>query len=74
MLRLKDIQKAKKRKKMFRYLDFWPKNDKTYSTGFFKEHRSLSCGCSMCRFEAEEKRLKKKRIRIEGKQIVKNII
>ena len=41
--------------------------------GYFKNHRSLTCGCWMCQAGADEAKLKNKRSRLEARRELKNI-
>ena len=69
MLKLKDIEYARKRKKLWDRFSWGYKSE----TQLSKRH-SLKCNCSMCRFMIEQKRLAKKRNRISLKNETRNLL
>lgn len=71
MLTNNDRRVARKKKKIWDSFD-WGYRGK--GIGFFKNHRSLSCGCGMCKLIQWHKKWENKRDRSKAKLDLKSII
>ena len=49
-------------------------SDEGKGYGYFRNNHSLKCGCSMCQIMVEDKRLKKKKLRSNGKNEVRELL
>lgn len=72
MLTSRDRHVAARRKKVWQKLDFHSKHHNP-GVGFYRQHRHLTCGCSMCQWMAIYKKLRHKRRRQEQSLEVKRL-
>ena len=64
-------QKAINRKKLWVHLNF---TDENKPLGYFDDHKSLNCGCYMCKMNTYNYRAKNKKDRAKAKLSLKNCI
>ena len=89
-LKPRDKAKIDKRRKMWSMFDwYWPfkredggvyktdyTSDKHRSTGigYFRNNHSLNCGCRMCQWRTEWKRIERRRLRQQNKSKARELI
>ncbi len=62
---IKNIQKAKSRKRLWVQILNWADEDKPL--GYFDDSKSLNCGCVICRITTSHYRAKNKKDRAKAK-------
>lgn len=66
-----DRHKAITKSKMWKIFDWHFPGD---GIGYFKNHRSLTCGCWVCQAGADEAKLKNKRSRLNARLELNGIV